>query len=154
MIPRFDEPSKKDLRYTHRPGAYGILVQGDMALLTFQSEPEPEFQLPGGGIEAGESPIAALHREVAEETGWGIRILRRLGAFQRFTYMPDYHLWAQKVCHIYLCRPTRMKGSITEPYHSVHWVPLTKAAHILGNGGDRHFVQQYLDRHNRRRTRP
>ena len=154
MIRRFGEGPLRGQRYTRRHGVYAVLTLGRDVLLTHQAEPEPEFQLPGGGIEAGESPIAALHREVAEETGWGIRILRRLGAFQRFTYMPDYHLWAQKVCHIYLCRPTRMKGSITEPYHSVHWVPLTKAAHILGNGGDRHFVQQYLDRHNRRRTRP
>ncbi|MBZ0128586.1 MAG: NUDIX hydrolase [Rhodobacteraceae bacterium] len=141
---RFDEARRYGIRYRQRPGAYGILRRGDKLLITFQARPEPEFQLPGGGIDPGESPLIALHREVREETGWGIAIERRLGAFQRYAYMPDYDIWARKVCHIYLCRPTFRKGPISEPDHSAHWVSLTTAAHILGNEGDRHFVAALL----------
>ncbi len=144
MIRRFDEAIQKGVRYTHRPGAYGILQRGGQVLLTFQSEPAPEFQLPGGGIDPGESPVRALHREVFEETGWGIQVIRRLGAFQRYTHMPEYDLWAHKVAHIYLCRPTRIKGPIPEPHHSAHWMPMQEAAERLANGGDRYFVHRLL----------
>lgn len=64
-------------------------------LLTHQDAPEPEVQLPGGGIDPGESPVQALIREVYEETGWRISRPRRLGAYRRFTYMPEYDLWGE-----------------------------------------------------------
>ncbi len=141
MLPRFDEPIQNGVKYRPRPGAYGILKRGHELLVTFQSRPDPEFQLPGGGFDPGESPIQALHREVREETGWSIRIDRRLGAFRRYTYMPDYGFWARKICHIYLCMPIRCKFPISEPEHSAHWVNINEASEILANGGDRHYVQ-------------
>ncbi len=144
MIRRFDEPIRLDIKYRPRPGAYGILRRGEDALITFQSHPDPEFQLPGGGIDPGESPMAALHREVREETGWAIQIERRLGAFQRYTLNRDNGVWIRKVCHIYLCTPIRPKGPILEPHHSILWMPLKEAAEILANGGDRHFVRAML----------
>ena len=58
-----------DQKYTWRRGAYAILHKDGELLLTFQSDPNPEFQIPGGGIDPGETPIQALHREVFEETG-------------------------------------------------------------------------------------
>ncbi len=141
MNRRFDEPIKAGVNYRTRAGAYGILRRGAEVLITFQAQPKPEFQLPGGGIDPGETAVRALHREVREETGWGIRIERRIGAFQRYTYMPDYDLWARKICHIFLCRPTRLRWAICEVHHSAHWMPLAEAADLLGNGGDRHFVR-------------
>jgi 8-oxo-dGTP diphosphatase len=123
-----------------RPGAYAILPLGDGLLLTRQSEPEPEIQLPGGGIDPGESPIAALHREVFEETGWTIAAPRRLGAFRRFAYMPEYDLWAEKICTIYLARPVRRVGPPSEPGHIALHLPWELAVEELDNPGDRHFV--------------
>jgi len=144
MLPRFDEPKRPGQRYRTRAGAYAIILLGTDMLVTFQSKPKPEFQLPGGGIDPGESPLAALHREVREETGWGICLPRRLGAFQRYTYMPDYDLWARKVCHVYLCRPTRRQCAIIEPDHSAHWMPAKEAIGLLANGGDRYFLGRHL----------
>ena len=102
---RYGQSVRNDVNYRHRPGAYGVILHLDKILLTHQAWPEAELQLPGGGIDTGESAVQALHRECMEETGWKIQIDRRLGAYQRFTYMPDYGFWAQKICHIYLCRP-------------------------------------------------
>jgi 8-oxo-dGTP pyrophosphatase MutT (NUDIX family) len=83
MIRRFGEPAVAGQKYRIRPGAYAVLVLGGDVLLTYQQDPEPEFQLPGGGIDPGESPIRALHREVFEETGWSIAAVpRRIGAFR------------------------------------------------------------------------
>ena len=96
MIRRYGESVRTGQRYTRRPGVYAVLLRGNSVLVTHQAEPVPEFQLPGGGIDAGEHPIAALHREVFEETGWKIEIGQRVGAFRRFTYMPEYDKWAER----------------------------------------------------------
>jgi 8-oxo-dGTP pyrophosphatase MutT (NUDIX family) len=76
---RWGGSPRKGQTYRHRPGAYAILWNGAELLLTFQAEPEPELQLPGGGIDPGEGALRALHREVREETGWAIAGARRLG---------------------------------------------------------------------------
>lgn len=144
MIKRYGKPVQHGRTYTRRPGAYAILLRGRDLLLTHQSEPEPEFQLPGGGIDPGEHPIAALHREVFEETGWRIAPPRRLGAFRRFTFMPEYDLWAEKLCTVYLARPVRPHGAPSEPGHMAVWMSPQDAIVKLGNPGDRAFVRDFL----------
>ena len=140
MIRRYGEPVRARQNYTRRPGAYAILALGDSVLLTHQATPIPEFQLPGGGIDAGESAIAALHREVFEETGWRIAAPRRLGVYRRFTYMPEYDMWAEKLCHIYLARPVRRHGPPSEPGHTAIWMRAEVALEHLANDGDRDFL--------------
>ncbi|AZL59268.1 NUDIX domain-containing protein [Tabrizicola piscis] len=144
MIRRYGEPAETGRRYTRRPGVYAILLDGDHILATHQAEPVPEFQLPGGGIDKGEHPIPALHREVFEETGWKIAVTRRLGAFRRFTYMPEYDLWAEKVCAVYLARPVRRLGPPSEAGHSAIWLPVADAVLRLGNPGDRAMLASFL----------
>lgn len=146
MIRRFGEAPRADIRYRLRPGVYAVLLRGREILVTHQSEPEPELQLPGGGIDPGESTLRALHREVFEETGWIIAQPRRLGAFRRFTYMPEYRFWAEKLCVIYLARPVRPMGPPSEPGHRAIWMTPERAVRDLGNAGDRHFVSRVLGR--------
>lgn len=145
MIRRVGEPPLSEQRYIRRPGVYVILPHQGQLLLTHQSHPWPEFQLPGGGIDPGESPLAALHREVQEETGWKIAAPRRLGAFRRFTYMPEYEIWAEKMCTIYIAHPVRKLADPTEPFHTAMWMSADVAARELGNAGDRMFVRQVLN---------
>ncbi len=144
MIRRFGSPPQPGRRYRLRPGAYAILPRDGQLLLTVQMEEAgPDIQLPGGGIDPGETALVALHREVYEETGWRISAPRKLGAFRRFVFMPEYDLWAEKLCHIYLARPTRVIGPPVERDHLALWSPARTAARILGNAGDRHFVGAY-----------
>lgn len=145
MTPRFGEPPEAGRRYILRRGAYAILPREGRLLVTHQAAPEPEFQLPGGGIDPGESPLVALHREVFEETGWRIAVPRRYGAFRRFTYMPEYDLWAEKLCIVYVALPVRRLGPPSEPGHVAHWLAPDLALEALGNPGDRAFFAQYLD---------
>ena len=137
MIRRYGDPVKPGQHYRRRPGVYAVLLRGDSILATFQEAPTPEFQLPGGGIDAGEQPVAALHREVIEETGWKIDVIRRIGAFRRFTFMPEYELWAEKLCTVYLARPVLCLGPPSEAGHTAVWLPVEEAVMRLGNPGDR-----------------
>ena len=143
MIRRYGEPVKAGQTYKRRPGVYAILARGDCILATHQAQPESEYQLPGGGVDKGELPIAALHREVREETGWKIAIGHQLGVFRRFTYMPDYGFWAEKVCTVYLARPIYRLGPPTEQGHQAIWLTLAEAMGKLGNIGDRSMLARY-----------
>ncbi len=144
MIRRFGESPEPGRKYTRRVGVYALLPRSGHLLLTCQTEPGPDLQLPGGGIDPGESPATALHREVFEETGWLIAAPRRVGAFRRFTYMPEYDLWAEKVCLIYNARPVRRLGPPSEPFHEALWMHTPDAVETLGNDGDRHFAMLHL----------
>lgn len=60
---------------------YGVLRRGRKVLLTRSRFLTREFvNFPGGGVELGEPPIAALHREYEEETGLTVRPVRVLYA--------------------------------------------------------------------------
>ncbi len=140
MIRRYGDTPKAGEHYKLRAGVYAILPNMGQLLLTYQSGPHYEFQLPGGGIDAGESPIQALHREVFEETGWRIAKPRRLGAFRRFVWMPDYGFHAEKLCHIYTAIPVRKHGLPTEEGHEAVWMDVSDAIQELANDGDAAFV--------------
>ena len=146
MIRRFGEPLKAGQIYRRRPGVYAILLDGDAILTTHQLEPVPEYQLPGGGIDKGEHPVAALHREVMEETGWHIAPPKRLGTYRRFTHMPEYGFWAEKLCTIYLARPVLRICPPTEPGHTAVWMPARQALDLLGGEGDRAMLAQVLSK--------
>lgn len=144
MIPRLGEPVEPGRIYTPRPGVYAILPRDGALLLTRQYEETVELQLPGGGIDPGESTLRALHREVIEETGWAIARPRRLGAFRRFVFMPDYDLWAEKLCHIYVARPVRKVSEPLEDAHQAVWYTPDAASSALSSEGDRFFVKQFF----------
>lgn len=145
MNRRFGSQPDPGRPYTPRPGVYAVIAAGDGILATFQEEPRPELQLPGGGIDPGEQPLRALHREVLEETGYAIHSPRRLGMFHRFTYMPEYDLFAQKQCHIYLAELGPRRGEPTEPGHTAVFLPWDVAAERLAVSGDRHFLRMVMD---------
>ncbi len=144
MIRRYGRPPESGQRYMMRPGAYAILPRDGKVLVTYQADPHDEFQLPGGGIDPGEGPIQALHREVFEETGYRIAAPRRLGVFRRFVFMPEYDLFAEKLCHIYLAFPVRPLGPPTEPGHVAVWMPPEVALAELYNDGDADFLASVI----------
>lgn len=142
MIRRFGEPIVAGQQYRVRPGAYAVISDGAHVLLTHQAEPKPEFQLPGGGIDPGESPLQALYREALEETGHTLYEPRRLGVYRRFTYMPEYGFWAEKLCHIFVARVGRRRGPPQEHGHSAHWVTPHEAIALVAGEGDKFYLSE------------
>ena len=65
-------------------GAFALLLDDDGRVLCVkQNYPPHEWTLPGGRVEPNESPLAALHREIMEETGCRIAIERHVGTCAR-----------------------------------------------------------------------
>lgn len=139
---RIGEPWRPGKPYRNRMGAYGIICGDDGQLLLVDER--GELQLPGGGIDPGEGPVQALHREVMEETGWRVANLRRIGSFQRFVYMPDYGFWAHKVQLIFVARAILPLGPPTEDWHVPLWMAPEAAARRLDVEGDRDMVRRAI----------
>ncbi len=69
-----------------RVGAYAVLVDDDQRILLalWNEGATPAWTVPGGGLEEGETPEEAAVREVREETGYDVELIRLLGEI-RFT---------------------------------------------------------------------
>ena len=64
------------LAYVVRPAAYAVIID-ERSRVACVAEQSGLF-LPGGGIEGGEDPVRAVHREVAEECAREFEIIMRL----------------------------------------------------------------------------
>lgn len=82
----------------------GIVVFQNKVLLMKRSRPSSDglgyWELPGGGLEYGETPNEALLRELKEETGLDIKIIKPIYTFTKIR--EEY----QTVGIGYLCIPT------------------------------------------------
>ncbi|KOV64954.1 NUDIX hydrolase [Streptomyces sp. MMG1121] len=69
------------MRRNLRVAAYAVCVRDGQLLLARSPGPDgtPEWVLPGGGMDHGEDPYDTVRREVAEETGYRIRVTDLLG---------------------------------------------------------------------------
>jgi 8-oxo-dGTP diphosphatase len=64
--------------------------------------------------------------------------------FKTFCFMPDYNLWAEKVCTIYAARPVYRKSAPTEPDHYSVILPIEAALSHLASDGDCQAVAQFF----------
>jgi 8-oxo-dGTP diphosphatase len=88
------------MRKKVRVAAYAICVRDEQILLArwIDGNGEPEWTLPGGGMEHGEDPYDTVLREVEEETGYDIEVTGLLGVdsrhhtyTRRFGRVVDHH---------------------------------------------------------------
>lgn len=80
--------------------------------------------LPGGGIERGETPVAAVLREVEEETGLRARRASYVGSFRR----------SRRRIHLFVVRKKKTKGSLrgeTAEVMKQRWVRPEDALRLL-----------------------
>lgn len=104
----------------------GVIVGGDGRVLIAQrraDQPLPlQWELPGGKVEPGEAPVAALARELREELGVAARVGRIWEVL--FHPYPDFDL----VMLVYACQLA--PGAVPQPVEvaDLAWVPCAELA--------------------------
>lgn len=99
-----DISSESNLSIVVRRAARGIVVKNQNVLLLYTARYD-DYSLPGGGIDKGEDNIAALTRELQEETGAsGVRNVKGFARYEE--YRPWYKSDAEimhMISYCYVC---------------------------------------------------
>jgi nucleoside triphosphatase len=124
-------------------GAF-ILNKNDEVLLIQQAKWSNQYCIPGGHIELNESIESALKREVREEVGLDIEVIRLFGV-QESICSKQFHQAKHFIFLDYLCR------SISENVQIDHreaqdfiWVSPQKALDWNLSAGTRTNIEKYL----------
>ena len=65
-----------------KPAVYGIIFSKEREMvLLIKRRDVPVWVLPGGGIDPGETPEIAVVREMKEETGFEVKIVRQVAEY-------------------------------------------------------------------------
>lgn len=110
------------VEYRQRPGAYAVIFDGNGKFAAVKGR--TKMFLPGGGIEAGESPEETLAREVREECAREVLIHRFLGsALQYFTDRHDGSHWEFHCSYFEAQFGAPLDN---EPEHELVWLEMTE----------------------------
>ena len=101
----------------------------------FNKANKHEYKLPGGGIEENENPEDAFYREVAEETGCKVEIIKYLGVTEEYKYKNNF----KQISYIYVSKVIEdtQKLNLTqkEKYEGAKllWVEPIEALELIQN---------------------
>lgn len=132
-------PNGKQTRYVmHRPtGTHSVIViavneKGEILLQREFSYPPNivMWQLPGGAMNKGESPVEAAQRELAEESGYNLEDAEEIGYFyvsNRRSNRKQYIITGQK--------PIQASAAADDDeFIYSEWVNLAKIKTMIGSG--------------------
>ena len=124
-----------------RPSAYGIIEDGQGRLAVVHT-PQGTF-LPGGGIDAGETPEEAIKREILEECG----LIVRLGLWTRravqFAYLVSARTHFEKRSLFIEGVVEGSGASGSEADHELVWVEPATTVRILSHQSHCWAVEQW-----------
>jgi 8-oxo-dGTP pyrophosphatase MutT (NUDIX family) len=124
---------RKDVKYKPRTAARAIIFDGDkIALLNVTKH--NFYKLPGGGVDDGEIIEDALTREILEEVGCTVDVIKEIGEI-----LEHRSQWGLvQTSHCYLAdimkkgKPSFTEKEISEGFELV-WVSLDEAIKLVGN---------------------
>ena len=79
----------KSLRTKDRTAVRGVVMDADGRIDLIHSKKHGYYNLPGGGVEAGETPDEAVVREVKEETGCDVVVESKIGQVTAYLQEDD-----------------------------------------------------------------
>lgn len=133
-----------NLQYMKRECAYALIMNEEGQFLCVKQLDKDYLFLVGGGIEEGETPIEALHRECLEETGYTIEIKQHIGDAEKQWISSKYPDWSQhNIAHIY---EVALIEQITAPIElePMIWVSYEELEKKLYHEHHLYLVKQHL----------
>jgi 8-oxo-dGTP diphosphatase len=122
----------------YRPNGKGF----DVALI-YRTRHD-DWSVPKGHIEAGESREQAALREIKEETGLDVRIVRPLGEAVYFFRKKGGDLVRKTVYHYLMEALTTELGKPNWEVTEARWVPIAEAPSLLSYEKDREIIGKAL----------
>jgi len=129
---------KPKLRY----GARGIVVRDDGKIAVFNKN---EYKLPGGGLEGDESPEVAFCREVLEETGCEVEIIKKLGTTEEYKTLDNF----KQISYVFVAKVIRDTKKLNPTKKEVEegarllWETPEKALYLISNCYDNLVPSKY-----------
>jgi 8-oxo-dGTP pyrophosphatase MutT (NUDIX family) len=106
---------------------------------------KPQWTLPKGGLEAGETDEEAALREVREETGHGAVISHLLGTIDYwFVWRPDRIRYHKFVHYYFMWWDGNAPGERDDEAEHVEWVPIEVALVRLAHRNERNLVRKAM----------
>jgi ADP-ribose pyrophosphatase len=135
-LARRPDGSTTDYDHVVAPAAVTVLAvdTGGLVAVTRQwiyVHAEPQWRLPAGRIDAGESPAAAARRELREETGISADELVGLGTINCADSLTNHRDHAFLATGLTVGEPEREPGEVDL---QVHWVPFDRLVGMVVDG--------------------
>lgn len=130
-----------------RKGARGIVIREDGKIAVFNKLYKNEYKLPGGGIEEDEKPEEAFYREVQEETGCKVEIVKCLGVTEEYKCKNNF----KQISYVYVSKVIEdtKKLNLTQKEKdegaTLIWVKPEKALELIKNCIDELKDSKYED---------
>lgn len=134
---------EKPLRPAHSSG--GAILDSEGRLLLLKRRDEFVWTLPKGTCEPGETVEATAMREVREETGFEVRLLRPLQTVRYAYYWPPADANIDKVVDYFLARPVGGRLQLEEGFDESRWVDRAEAMRLLRWKNDRDVAEAAFD---------
>jgi 8-oxo-dGTP diphosphatase len=127
--------------YVPRPSAYALVRNsaGEWAVVRTPNG----CYLPGGGMEADESPEQAVEREAREECGFVVETRAPIASAIEYVYSVEEKEYFAKECHFL---EAVIVGTVQpeEDDHELLWLPLDKAVASLLHESHRWVLQRVV----------
>lgn len=114
-------------------GVVGIIPRGKSVLVLRRSPSDSflpgQYDLPGGGLELGETPEDGIRREVLEETGLRAVVVRSLGTRG---YVLSNSGKKDKALVVFLLRTTTRRVRLSKEHDEYRWVSESSLREVFG----------------------
>jgi 8-oxo-dGTP pyrophosphatase MutT (NUDIX family) len=136
--PPGSEPFEHHVIRAPGPAAGCVMVRGDTdrqeVLLLYRHRFITDtwgWEIPAGGVDAGEAPADAARREAVEETGW-----RPAGSLRLVTVFHPSNGLSDQTFHIFSAHGAEHVGEPTDRTEAsrIEWTPTAKALELMRTG--------------------